>query len=246
MRRGRDGASVVNETRSGGQTAEPSDGGGQPAYRARPPGDAVVDTEEATDRIAWLDITCLYQKIYSNGAGGRKAMKCQHCEKPATFHITELTEPGGPQILHLCEEHARGYLTQEATTPAASVASVLAKQLKLGQTADELAKLDQKECPVCGITFFDFRNAGRLGCPYDYTAFEQDLIPLLINIHDAQEHRGKRPKRKAPSIDRQAELIQLRREMEEAVEREDYERASEIRDQLRAMDESSIDPQGEE
>lgn len=164
-------------------------------------------------------------------------MKCQHCEKPATFHITELTQPTGPQIMHLCEEHARVYLSKESSSPAASVAGVLAKQLKLGQTADELAKLDQKECPVCGITFFDFRNAGRLGCPYDYTVFEKDLVPLLINIHDADEHRGKRPRRMAPSADLQAELIKLRREMEEAVECEDYERASKVRDQIRKLEE---------
>lgn len=172
-------------------------------------------------------------------------MKCQHCEKPATFHITELTEPSGPHILHLCEEHARSYLSQESASPAASVAGVLAKQLKLGQTADELAKLDQTECPVCGITFFDFRNAGRLGCPYDYTVFEKDLVPLMVNIHDSQEHRGKRPKRMAPTADKQAELIRLRREMEQAVEREDYEKASELRDRLRVL-ESNESQSGDE
>ena len=32
-------------------------------------------------------------------------MKCQRCDKSATFHITELTG-GKPQELHLCEEHA--------------------------------------------------------------------------------------------------------------------------------------------
>ena len=37
---------------------------------------------------------------------GRSTMKCQQCEKPATFHITELTG-GEPQELHLCEDHAR-------------------------------------------------------------------------------------------------------------------------------------------
>ena len=37
-------------------------------------------------------------------------MKCQKCERPATFHITEL-EGGKHTELHLCEEHARGYLT---------------------------------------------------------------------------------------------------------------------------------------
>ena len=164
-------------------------------------------------------------------------MKCQYCEKPATFHITELTEPGGPKVMHLCEEHARGFLQKEAATPAASIAGALAKQLNLGQTKQELAELDQKECPVCGISFFEFRNTGRLGCPFDYTHFSEDLVPLLTNIHDSVEHCGKRPRR-AAAADSHAELIQLRREMEEAVEREDYERASEIRDELRRIEEA--------
>jgi protein arginine kinase activator len=165
-------------------------------------------------------------------------MKCQFCEKPATFHITELTEPNGPQVMHLCEEHARGFLQKEAVNPAASVAGALAKQLNLGQTKAELAELDQKECPVCGISFFEFRNTGRLGCPYDYTHFADDLQPLLINIHDSLEHQGKRPRRAAAAADSHAQMIQLRREMEEAVDCEDYERASEIRDELKQMEEA--------
>ena len=165
-------------------------------------------------------------------------MKCQYCEKPATFHITELTEPNGPQVMHLCEEHARTFLQKDTSSPAASIAGALAKQLNLGQTKKELAELDQKECPVCGISFFEFRNTGRLGCPFDYTHFESDLQPLLTNIHDSLEHVGKRPRRAAASADSQAVMIQLRREMEEAIEREDYERASEIRDQLRAIEDS--------
>lgn len=179
-------------------------------------------------------------------------MKCQYCEKPATFHITELTEPAGPQVMHLCEEHARGFLQKEASSPTASIAGALAKQLNLGQTKQELAELDQKECPVCGISFFEFRNSGRLGCPFDYTHFSEDLVPLLSNIHDSVRHTGKQPRRAASSADTQAQMIQLRREMEEAVEREDYEHASEIRDELQRIEEAGRLPvsdsqsQGEE
>ena len=140
--------------------------------------------------------------------------------------------------MHLCEEHARGFLQKEASNPMASVAGALAKQLQLGQTKEEIAELDQKECPVCGISFFEFRNTGRLGCPYDYSFFNEDLEPLLKNIHDATEHVGKRPKRLAASADSQAKMIHLRREMEEAVEMENYERASEIRDEMRAIETS--------
>ena len=164
-------------------------------------------------------------------------MKCQHCEKPATFHITELTDPEGPQVVHLCEEHVRAYLSQEGAKPATSaLAGMLAKQLKLEQTAEQLAKLDKKTCPVCGITFAEFRQAGRLGCPYDYVFFQSDLEPLLINIHGARMHKGKRPSRSTGSPDRQHRLIQLRREMQEAVHKEQYEKASELRDEIRQLE----------
>ena len=40
----------------------------------------------------------------------------------------------------------------------------------------------------------------------------------------------------AATADAQARMIQLRREKEEAIEQEDYERASEIRDELRDIE----------
>ncbi|MEM9644856.1 MAG: UvrB/UvrC motif-containing protein, partial [Planctomycetota bacterium] len=57
----------------------------------------------------------------------------------------------------------------------------------------------------------------------------------------ATEHKGKHPRRIPTTADAQAEMIQLRREMEEAVEREDYELASEIRDRLKSMEPTSAD-----
>jgi protein arginine kinase activator len=164
-------------------------------------------------------------------------MKCQHCEKPATFHITELAGPK-PMELHLCEDHARTYLSQSEETEAAAptLAGVLAQQLKLGQTAQELARLDQRACPVCGITFYEFRQQGRLGCPHDYICFEKELDPLLVNIHGESSHVGKSPKRTARGTDRRTELIRLRREMKESIEKEEYERASQLRDSIRKFE----------
>jgi protein arginine kinase activator len=164
-------------------------------------------------------------------------MKCQKCDKPATFHITELTG-GKPQELHLCEEHAREYLTESEPEAAGStsLAGALAQQLAVGQTAEELARLDQQACPICGITFFEFRNQGRLGCPHDYVCFQKELDPLILNIHGEIEHVGKRPQRSPGNTDRQTELIRLRRELKEAVVGENYERASELRDEIRQIE----------
>ena len=166
-------------------------------------------------------------------------MKCKYCEKPATFHITELTGPE-MQELHLCEDHAREHLAPgetEAEPSSSSLAGALAQQLKIGQTAEELARLDQQACPVCGITFFEFRNEGRLGCPHDYIYFHAELEPLIVNIHGSTKHVGKRPKRAAGGSDWQTDLIRLRRELKEAIEEERYENASELRDEIRRIEE---------
>jgi protein arginine kinase activator len=170
-------------------------------------------------------------------------MKCQKCDKPATFHITELTG-GKPQELHLCEDHVREYLTQPGGEPAtasnmaAAIAQHMVQQMAVGQTAEELAKLDQQTCPFCGISFHQFRSQGRLGCPHDYVAFAAQLEPLLLNIHGEVEHAGKVPKRSPAGAEHRTQLIRLRREMNEAVAQEDYERASKLRDDIRRLEEA--------
>ncbi len=75
--------------------------------------------------------------------------------------------------------------------------------------------MTNKVCPICQITFLEFRNSGRLGCPYDYEVFRDELMPLLENIHGETRHSGKVPKR-APhaNTQQQTTLIQLRNELE--------------------------------
>jgi protein arginine kinase activator len=169
------------------------------------------------------------------------SMKCQECEKPATFHITELTG-GKPQELHLCEEHARQYLTQSNNEPpgagnmAAAIAQQMVQKMQVGQTAEELAELDQQACPVCGVTFYEFRSQGRLGCPHDYVCFQAQLEPLVLNIHGEREHVGKVPQRCPNGSENRTQLIRLRREMKEAVTEENYERASHLRDEIQRIE----------
>ena len=174
----------------------------------------------------------------SDKGRSNKNMKCQKCQKQATFHITDLT---GDDLLalHLCPDCAKQYLnTEEAPAQEAEMMSgVLQHQLKpLEQTADDLRALDSKKCPICGISFYEFRQAGRLGCPHDYVFFGDELEPLLVNVHGDNQHVGKQPRRGVRDTESQTELIRLRRQMKEVVEQEDYEKASQLRDQIRKIE----------
>ena len=164
-------------------------------------------------------------------------MKCQKCNKQATFHITDLT---GDELLalHLCPDCAKAYLqADESPSKPPLLSGVIGKQAKLEQTAEDLRDLDSKQCPVCGITFYEFRQMGRLGCPHDYVFFGNELEPLLVNVHGDNQHKGKRPARGVDQMDSQTELIRLRREMKDVIEQENYEKATEIRDRIRKIQE---------
>ncbi len=180
-------------------------------------------------------------------------MQCQKCDKQAVFHITEL-EAGEVRELHLCEDHARAYLNQSESSPEGApepqegpaTGGALMGPLGVGQTAEELAALDQKACAMCGITFFEFRNQGRLGCPHDYVQFEKELEPLIANIHGATAHTGRLPSRAAAGLPEGTDditgVIGMRRSMKDAIAREDYEKAKEDRDAIRTLEDRWLGP----
>jgi protein arginine kinase activator len=157
-------------------------------------------------------------------------MKCQRCSKPAVLHITELRQ-GAVQALHLCEGCAKEYLSH----PHASKSDLSSDA---DSSAEEAAidEIEQQVCPNCGIAFKEFRAQGRLGCPHDYVVFEDELLPLLENIHGETTHVGKIPKRSPQSSQLQFQLIKLRNELRASVEEERYEDAARIRDSIRQLE----------
>jgi protein arginine kinase activator len=156
--------------------------------------------------------------------------KCRRCTKPATLHITEIKEGEG-RTLHLCENCAQEYLSQVNAGDAADDDSAFAKgEFPEGAGAESG---DEMACPECGITFKKFRSQGRLGCPHDYVAFRERLVPLLESIHGATQHVGKAPQRRPAAPRQQHELARLRSELKSAVEAEDYEQAARLRDTIK-------------
>ena len=165
-------------------------------------------------------------------------MKCNKCAKPATFHITDIIEKGKHREYHFCDEHARQHLAPQEEALEAPTMSEIAKKLIVSAPGSlrEPSPADKQVCPVCQITFLEFRNSGRLGCPYDYEVFREELMPLLENIHEETRHSGKVPKRAPRNSQQQTTLIQLRNDLKRAVAAEDYETAARVRDKIKAIE----------
>jgi protein arginine kinase activator len=166
-------------------------------------------------------------------------MKCQKCNKPATYHITDLDpdSPGKFYEFHFCDEHALQHLTPASAGSESISVGQLAKDLSgAGGTGREGSAADKLTCPICQVTFAEFRNTGRLGCPHDYEVFRDELMPLLENIHGETRHAGKVPRRSPRSGQHQTSMIRLRNELKRAIAAEDYEAAARIRDDIRKQD----------
>lgn len=158
-------------------------------------------------------------------------LKCDKCSKPAAYHITDVVSEDQYEEHHFCEECFQKGVQESA---------LAAQGTKHGnlEESDEASILNQKECPYCGIKFVEFRNSGRLGCPHDYQEFRDELVPLLENIHGEDRHCGKTPRRLPQNKQMQSELIQLRKQLQQAVTREAYEEAARLRDRIRQLEES--------
>lgn len=159
-------------------------------------------------------------------------MQCDVCgKKKATVHLTEIVDEQMSEM-HLCEECAREKSAQ--MEQQFGLADLLAGLSDFGKQAQDID--DKKmQCPQCGTTYDDFRKLGRLGCSECYNAFKPHLAALLKKIHGAKQHSGKKMIG-APTVMHEKKGInvqELKDLLQQAIEREDFEKAAQLRDQIR-------------
>jgi protein arginine kinase activator len=165
-----------------------------------------------------------------DGVCGSGAMKCQRCPKQATLHITEVLGEDRYDEVHLCEDCAKKYLYEPQKQAAAKASDSPA-------AGEEVASANgTPTCEACGISYLEFRNHGRFGCPHDYDAFKAELLPLLESIHGDTRHVGKTPRRLPRTQGAQVELTTLRRRLQQLVTEENYEEAARVRDRIKELE----------
>ena len=161
-------------------------------------------------------------------------MLCQICKKnDATIHLTEIS--GGVRTeIHVCESCA---VEQDIAVKSHIPINELLSNLLASQPTDEEiggAVEQEAVCPNCGFTLAQFQKEGTLGCPADYEVFEKMLRPLIEKAHDGRTtHVGKIPSSTPLDTKEQMQLLNLRQQLEAAVQSEDYELAAKLRDEIK-------------
>lgn len=159
------------------------------------------------------------------------AHKCDRCDREAT--VTDTVKVDGKFVeLHLCEQCARAAGIAVAASPLEKLMTSFVMQQVAG-LASEGERPVVNACPQCGLAYAEFRQKGLLGCPGCYAAFETQLSPLIERAHQgATHHCGKSPARGTPPEQLQQRIAALRKQLDDAVRKEQYERAVGLRDEI--------------
>lgn len=164
-------------------------------------------------------------------------MICQECgQRQATVHLTKIINNHKTEM-HLCEECAR-QREDFIQIPAFSVNDLLAGFMDLGHSQLSYEKPASSKCAACGMDYNQFKKVGRLGCQECYQYFGNELNPVLRRIQGNIQHAGKVPQRTGSGLLKKKQITQWKSELKRAVELEAFERAAELRDKIKELEQS--------
>ena len=163
-------------------------------------------------------------------------MLCDQCgENEAVIHLTQIVD-NQMGTFHLCEACA----ADKGLEPEPKMGNVPLTDFLAGmseQTEEPERTSESAACDFCGLTLRDFKKTGRLGCSHCYVTFDDHLRGLFRQLHGGTQHVGKVYLPPDPSeAERNEQVTRLRRKLEAAVQREEFERAAQIRDQIHELE----------
>lgn len=165
-------------------------------------------------------------------------MNCEQCQqKPATVHLIQVIN-GKKVETHLCEECAakKGAYIFDPDNKF-SIPNLLGSIFGTNYSMHDMQSMAGLErCPNCGISFNDIKKTGKLGCSECYQVYGQQLEPTFRRIHGNTQHLGKIPNRGGGKVLLKKQIELLKTKLQEAVGREEYEKAAEIRDSIKDME----------
>lgn len=170
-------------------------------------------------------------------------MLCERCKKnPATFHKSIIINGKGYET-NLCSECARlvnfdddiNFDTDFGFNGFAKKFDLLEKNFFNDFFNDDdfftptmLIEKNNKYCPECKSTFYDFVRRGKLGCNKCYDTFESEIRDMLENMDNPMDL----DLNIIETQNKPTELDKLNDEFNKAIADERYEDAGEIKKKI--------------
>ena len=182
--------------------------------------------------------------------------KCDICSAPAAVFVTRV-QNGQTTVMAFCKKCAqeRGILNPAAFELAEKIFPQLTEDLDLTipevfgetplQTAVSQSLSSQSsltQCPICHFSLEKFKSTGRLGCSHCYDVFLEEILSEI----DSQNHLLSQSSSKdtsshsettsqEPAQEQVLSISDIEAQMQQAIRQEDYERAAQLRDMLKAL-----------
>ena len=164
-------------------------------------------------------------------------MLCQNCfKKNAIIQVIQIINKDHKE-LNLCKSCMENLgLNESASNLPQIFTELVVDILKFKQKESTLPvrHSESGRCPVCGCSWSEFQRSGLIGCGNCYITFLKQFKEVLEGIHGTARHIGKRPII-TNKIDLKKNLVFLERALQEAVNKEEYEKAAEFRDKIRSI-----------
>lgn len=93
----------------------------------------------------------------------------------------------------------------------------------------------ETRCEKCKMTLTEFLNKGKAGCGDCYSAFRKYLINPLRQLHHADSHKGRAPKRLWGKLDTDRKIENLTSKLNQAVLEQNFEEAAVLRDKIKEL-----------
>lgn len=158
-------------------------------------------------------------------------MLCEKCGKNEAVYNYSENINGKKKTLFLCRDCAPSESALGSSILSSLFGAVSTDHIYNRQRRSDT---DEKKCPVCGIGLYEIGKTGKVGCAECYRTFRSELSSAIKRIHGNAVYRGSTPKAHTEKTENNREE-QLRRELKEAIDGENYERAAALRDELRSL-----------
>lgn len=175
-------------------------------------------------------------------------MLCEKCKKnEAKIHLIKIVN-GEKTEIKLCESCAKEIMEIPLDLSIKGKTELQFQNL-LGGFFEAIYKNKGQKidiiCKNCGLTYSQFKNNGVLGCPECYDNFSESLKPIIRRLQGDIEHIGKLPKRVEDEFIEKKRINKLKEELQKAIIEEEYEKAAQIRDEIKELQNKGGDEEHE-